>query len=709
MDEQALTIKKWQDFLSRLSPDVREIANTTTNVNTLAQVAGIEHDAAFDLLELRNNIDQTATESFEPSIVNSDKPTPALDANTGEIAGFAAGGAFLSLDYLKNRKYHKFKKQAEKYAREKAKQWEKNPDGKYSKSVDSAYRRALNEFYDRFLITNPDQARKWAKQYKDSRLQKAILKKEILEKPNDKRNKTPSAPAQKSADNPTGPRTRMEWMALAGKIMSNPKPQSNTDDWREKEAALRQIAMDPGKNTPIFKETYPTSPPSKPINYYPQPQPTNSPSPYSMARNRPWSNFRIPGRSFGRNSSAAGKNLAKEGVKKGGKKIAASLAANPYFWVALGIILAIVAVIIMLVLIIGAINQACKEPFRSLESAALSGFGTVAGLCLQENETPQIPGVTIYKAALGDAADGEISNGDSIEYEITLTIDPNVAGAPNPVELTVYDRPEFEYNSLEATGAYSMMDGDTIMWSLLNNPPESSNTYKFRIKMKPTVTNSLIENTAYVKDPGGRGASTNDYGDWDDTIPSIDQSDILAGQDAEPSNLTCGKKYTKIMDQIANNYNSFEGNRMKGTGTNFGDPVCSFSDAKLKLVIAKYENRPTYRDFWYDIARCESPGNGPNGWGKARDTWGHFQMRKADVLGKPYNPSSPGYDPGRGDLTWQNQVRDAIKRNKEVLNENFTYWETARCLCSTSKHKGKPYCSQITADPNTCNSVCPNF
>ena len=98
---------------------------------------------------------------------------------------------------------------------------------------------------------------------------------------------------------------------------------------------------------------------------------------------------------------------------------------------------------------------------------------------------------------------------------------------------------------------------------------------------------------------------------------------VPEGRDAEPSHYTCGRKYTSIMNQIANNYNSLNGNRMFGTGTNFGDPVCSFTQSKLRAVINDLEPKVVNRDFWIEIAKCESPGNGPNGWSSSFNAWGH--------------------------------------------------------------------------------------
>ena len=162
------------------------------------------------------------------------------------------------------------------------------------------------------------------------------------------------------------------------------------------------------------------------------------------------------------------------------------------------------------------------------------------------------------------------------------------------------------------------------------------------------------------------------------------------------------------MNQIANNYNSLNGNRMFGTGTNFGDPVCSFTQSKLRAVINDLEPKVVNRDFWIEIAKCESPGNGPNGWSSSFNAWGQFQMGRSNPRpGKPYDPND---QPTRGDLPWQRQVQNAIRWNnaRAADGNNFVYWETAYCLCGTASHRGQPYCADIIRQglEKSCSS-CP--
>lgn len=153
------------------------------------------------------------------------------------------------------------------------------------------------------------------------------------------------------------------------------------------------------------------------------------------------------------------------------------------------------------------------------------------------------------------------------------------------------------------------------------------------------------------------------------------------------------------------------------SASNFGDPVCSFSDTKLRQLVSSIEKKPENVDFWMDIAKCESPSNGPNGYARSSSAgdntqggaWGQFQMRRSFPLpGKAWTRADD-----RGDVPWQRQVENAIKYNEllESRGRNFDYWGSAYCLCYYPKYKDKSYCADIVKNgrvrnPSTCNNSC---
>lgn len=419
---------------------------------------------------------------------------------------------------------------------------------------------------------------------------------------------------------------------------------------------------------------------------------------------------RLPIRRSKPSATGEAKKIAKGQAKKGALAFLLSPAG-----------VALVIIVFLIIIVLYALSNTCNFAKGTIfNDWAIDAVG-IRGICEQpiEEQIETIPGTTIDLEAVGDASDGSIDNNQNIELRVTVTIDPSVKGAPNPQDLTVYVRPDFNYTLPSVTGTHSTENGQ-IIWKLFENPQTPSNTYVFNFTLKPgpEEINKSITLTAYVVDKSGKGVSTDDYTIWDNTIPTIDETDIFAGKDEPPSHYTCNGKYTRIMNQLANSYNSIDGNAMEtGTGTNFGDPVCSYSDTKLKSVIAEYETRPIsqgYQVFWYDIARCESSTNEANEWNKDDNKWGLFQLdRSYQNPGKTYDPQNTEYN--RGDLTWQNQIKEAVKRNKEKLNESFDDWDSAKCLCSYAKHKDGDYCKLITNKysqsemRNYCTAVCPNY
>jgi hypothetical protein len=102
-------------------------------------------------------------------------------------AGAAALVSYFAFDRIRNREYYKFKKEREAYVKEQIEKWNKNPDESFAKSETGARNRAINEFHDKKLLEEPEKFQKWAKKHKDPDMERAIKRKEILEKENPRR------------------------------------------------------------------------------------------------------------------------------------------------------------------------------------------------------------------------------------------------------------------------------------------------------------------------------------------------------------------------------------------------------------------------------------------------------------------------------------------------------------------------------------------
>lgn len=137
-----------------------------------------------------------------------------------------------------------------------------------------------------------------------------------------------------------------------------------------------------------------------------------------------------------------------------------------------------------------------------------------------------------------------------------------------------------------------------------------------------------------------------------------------AGGYVPPSGNTCGGKYN-----IGNN----------PMRKNFGDPACTFSKDKLKVLLKKKD--PERADLWFRVVGCESTFNpvahNPNT-PDAAGAWGFFQMGSSKPPGKA--PPAPGkngkYD--RGDVNWEMQLSNAITYLKTKNQSPGDYWQCAR-------------------------------
>lgn len=191
-----------------------------------------------------------------------------------------------------------------------------------------------------------------------------------------------------------------------------------------------------------------------------------------------------------------------------------------------------------------------------------------------------------------------------------------------------------------------------------------------------------------------------------------DLGDIYASQDHEPTNNTCSNNkyliYMNIVKSDVKRIPPFDNPILLSPNANYGDPVCTFKQDRLTQVIkdnlGKYgqnSNDDRLVSIWKDIQECEGTPNShdvctdadyQNGYCNILGTWGMYQMGAFWSAGKKWTQVS-----ARGDVTWQRQVQNAIGYNHQILNDDFSYWGTARCMCWHDKYANShaPYCNKI--------------
>lgn len=288
----------------------------------------------------------------------------------------------------------------------------------------------------------------------------------------------------------------------------------------------------------------------------------------------------------------------------------------------------------------------------------------------------------------------KIPNGQNIKYKIIVLYDPSEAKYSLDKLLLVDTLPAG--TSLVRSGTTGKFDSTsrpgTVIWKLSKNTPtkdtEDGISYDFDLTLKPqddlTVENKIKIETGDLPDNPGGG----------------DLTGLYEGADSRPTNNDCGKYDGKdgVMTKIQNKWPELRDK------TNYGDPVCSYTDAKFDKVIELTETKhPENIPFWKDISYSE--GVSPNSTdvpGKAEEmgTWGRLQMRRSFPLpGKTWDPEKND----RGDVPWQKQIENAISKNNSDTNNGraFDYWGTARCLCYFDYYrKNDAWCGYIKTIPN---------
>ena len=390
-------------------------------------------------------------------------------------------------------------------------------------------------------------------------------------------------------------------------------------------------------------------------------------------------------------AKSAGKKIA----KKGAVTFAAWLAANWWIVVIIG---AIIAVVVAFIIIIAAIINACENFWDDpLGNAPFALIGTVTGLCTSSPDgisievPPNPPGITTTKEG-----PFSIGNDENLLYTIKVTYDPSVNNAILDTEyktLNLFDVPLFEYELVSASGTSTTGTGSDgrkyINWPISDNPGCVENyTCTFSLVLNPNQQDFIARNTIYVSDVykviivtasenSIENAPTVNSGPEVKACDARNENDIWYGADCAPTDDTCGGRWRDQMygnDRLMGTKNIVEKHielghlsGARGTGYNFGDPLCSFKAAKVDAVIdslveAGVENK-TRGEFWKDIAYCEGT---PNSFGtqgltpgdlRPMGPAGYFQMGIGQpIVFKEWQEDAPN----KGDVPWQRQIQNAI-------------------------------------------------
>jgi len=232
------------------------------------------------------------------------------------------------------------------------------------------------------------------------------------------------------------------------------------------------------------------------VMHHPVPTPSSPAQisrPIFRGRGRRSSGSKVGGAIKG-GAKSAGKKLIKEGAKK----LAALAMENPYFWAIVGIAAGIIVIIALIIIIAANICQ-LTSAVDFIRPDWLRAY------CAENDTAEEIPppplGVTITKEAIGDAADGTINNGDTIDYRITVTYDSSIADTPAN-QMILVDLPEYDFDpTITTTLPNAITDGNTYMWNLTDlgqTPNGTITTYTARIILKPNVTDGYVVNNAYI-------------------------------------------------------------------------------------------------------------------------------------------------------------------------------------------------------------------
>ncbi|MBI4097462.1 MAG: hypothetical protein HY426_00295 [Candidatus Levybacteria bacterium] len=700
-------------------------------------------------------------------------PTPVIekpeqgaqeDSDARTIGTTLGTAAILGLIIAsRNAEYNDFKKNAKKYAEEKASEWEKNPDTSKATSKYEAYLAAERVMHDNLAWSSEDRAKKWAQKYGDSAISNALDRKKIQYEVYQKNKNwtfqdfknTAKGYAQRAASdwekNPSKTESKREAYdraeaqihdVLAGSSLSAGQAKKWAEEYNDPglKAAIERKRLSDEKlknqsrlrrlSTLIRRQPAPAAPatwaplPPNTLGRVGLPNVLQGARPPTQAPRQPRliDNLRFlfrspllprtapapPVAAGLRNRLRIPRVLGQRVSKRVKKFLDASNYLQRLFKKSfLGSIVGAATGIITtgLAALAGVITTAVGSAAVIIASIATAAAGislgaalaifTVVGIIIlliitlfallfqppsKGELPPESPDPAIFYSIVGDE---KVPNGQNIKYDIILGYDSTRATTTTPrvenITLFANIPPGTKLVAGQTTGNYDS-DSGKIRWKLSENETETDvvtqKSYHFILVLDPdndiTVTTTIGLEGAGI---GGGG-------------PPDESGDLFAGADSPPTSNTCSI-YGGVMRIIGEDFPNLSPN------TNYGDPVCSYRDAKFKKVLELTEINTKNVEFWQDIADCES--GSPNGYSPAADgggTWGRFQMRRGfPNPGKPWNAE----DDDRGDIPWQRQIQNAISYNNSLAasGDNFGYWGTAMCLCYYDKYRNQPYCNDI--------------
>jgi hypothetical protein len=151
-----------------------------------------------------------------------------------------------------------------------------------------------------------------------------------------------------------------------------------------------------------------------------------------------------------------------------------------------------------------------------------------------------------------------------------------------------------------------------------------------------------------------------------------------------PNTNDCNGYYTKYMNLIA---------QYGFPKQNYGDPNCELTDdATLKdkiynLILQTEQGMPNntnskeYAQIWFVTIIPQESSFVPDSFGipdylDAGGKWGLFQMGSSKPPGQAPPAEGQNGPNDRGDVNWQQQIKNAITYNHERLKCSFTYWSS---------------------------------
>ncbi len=276
-----------------------------------------------------------------------------------------------------------------------------------------------------------------------------------------------------------------------------------------------------------------------------------------------------------------------------------------------------------------------------------------------------------------------LPNDSDIVYSIVVLVDTAKA-QDAPQELTTVANIPPGTSFVSASGTYSLADPGKIKWKLYpeNSTPENEGkiilSFAFNLTVRPE-NDIVVENTLLIE--GASGGAPPPSG-------------------IAPNDIYCeDRKYAYVLSN-------------KLLAKNYGDPDCTLDTYRERNDLYDYlkQKDPEWADFWFNVIIPGESSYAPNNWGcgdfdaawdpvekrcrepwAPRGAWGLFQMGSSNPPGELKARGGT-----RGDVTWKEQVDNAINHNKAIdkLGLRFRYWQVAIEWCKDG-NMSKPQCRDM--------------